>query len=230
MARALALNGASKVYILGRRQSNLESVAKSVTTNNIIPIVCDVTSKEALQSAVAQITSETGYINLLLANSGTIGPQAEPKLPAYPDLASFVSAHQAIDPTSYTGTFDLNTTAAFFTIISFLPLLDEGNKKENVYQKSQVIVTSSIGGFNRNIPGGFAYGQSKAAATHMVKQLATQLAPYGIRTNALAPGCKSILNLYFRYYIFRESPFINPLCPICILHCISLSCYFLDFI
>lgn len=205
MARALALNGASKVYILGRRQSNLESVSKSVTTNNIIPIVCDVTNKEALQSAVTQIKSETGYINILLANSGTLGPQAEPKLLAYPDLASFVSAHQAIDPAAYTGVFELNATAAFFTILSFLPLLDEGNKKGNVYQKSQVIVTSSIGGFNRNIPGGFAYGQSKAAATHLVKQLATQLAPYGIRANALAPGCESIFESAYLLYIFWNS-------------------------
>lgn len=67
-------------------------------------------------------------------------------------------------------------------------LLDAGNKKGNVEQKSQVIATSSIGGFNRNVPGGFAYGQSKAATTHMMKQLATNLAPFGIRSNILVPG------------------------------------------
>ncbi|KAL9577389.1 MAG: hypothetical protein Q9212_006393 [Teloschistes hypoglaucus] len=55
-------------------------------------------------------------------------------------------------------------------------------------QKSQFIVTSSIGGFNRSVPGGYAYGQSKAAATHLVKQMATNMVPYGIRANAIAPG------------------------------------------
>jgi NAD(P)-dependent dehydrogenase (short-subunit alcohol dehydrogenase family) len=78
----------------------------------------------------------------------------------------------------------------WFTIVAFLGLLDAGNKKGNLEQKSQVIATSSIGSLNRNVPGGFAYGQSKAATTHMMKQLATNLAPLGIRSNILAPGCK----------------------------------------
>jgi NAD(P)-dependent dehydrogenase (short-subunit alcohol dehydrogenase family) len=80
--------------------------------------------------------------------------------------------------------------AVWYTIIAFLGLLDTGNKKGNVEQKSQVIATSSIGSFNRTVPGGFAYGQSKAATTHMMKQLATSLAPLGIRSNILAPGRK----------------------------------------
>lgn len=46
MARALALNGASKVYIIGRRKEKLEETANSVSTKNIIPLVGDVTSKE----------------------------------------------------------------------------------------------------------------------------------------------------------------------------------------
>jgi len=82
----------------------------------------------------------------------------------------------------------LNTVAVWYTVVAFLGLLDAGNKNANVEQKSQVIATSSIGGFNRNVPGGFAYGQSKAATTHMMKQLATNLAPLGIRSNILAPG------------------------------------------
>jgi NAD(P)-dependent dehydrogenase (short-subunit alcohol dehydrogenase family) len=67
--------------------------------------------------------------------------------------------------------------------------LDAGNKKGNVEQKSQVIATSSIGGFNRVPLAGFAYGTSKAAATHLMKQFATSLAPHDIRSNVIAPGC-----------------------------------------
>lgn len=33
-----------------------------------------------------------------------------------------------------------------------------------------------------------SYGQSKAAATHMGKQLSTNLAPYKIRVNVICPG------------------------------------------
>ena len=60
----------------------------------------------------------------------------------------------------------------------------------NVEQKSQVITTSSIAGFNRYPTGGYAYGQSKAGATHLMKMLATQLVPYDIRFNVIAPGRK----------------------------------------
>jgi NAD(P)-dependent dehydrogenase (short-subunit alcohol dehydrogenase family) len=190
MARALALNGAHKVYIIGRRKQVLENASKSVSTNNIIPLVGDVTSKEALASIVSHITSESGYINVLIANSGTIGPQATKLSSSAPTIENFQKAWGQTSFDEVTDTFKLNTVAVWFTIVAFLGLLDAGNKKGNVVQKSQVIATSSIGGFNRNVPGGFAYGQSKAATTHMMKQLATNLAPLGIRSNVLAPGCK----------------------------------------
>jgi NAD(P)-dependent dehydrogenase (short-subunit alcohol dehydrogenase family) len=195
MARALALNGASKVYIIGRRKEVLEAAAQSVSTGNIIPMVGDVTSKEALASIVATITTEIGYINVLIANSGTIGPQSSIPPPEISSVSEFQRAWGDVNPTEWSATFDLNVVAVWFTIVAFLGLLDKGNKKGNVVQKSQVIATSSIGGFNRTVPGGYAYGQSKAATTHLVKQLATGLVPFGIRSNAIAPGCEFVFSL-----------------------------------
>jgi NAD(P)-dependent dehydrogenase (short-subunit alcohol dehydrogenase family) len=194
MARALALNGAHKVYIIGRRKEVLEAASQTVTTNNIIPLVGDVTSKESLSSAISIIASETGYINVLIANSGTLGPQASLPITASSSIADFQKAWGETSFEEYENTFKLNTVAVWYTIVAFLGLLDEGNKKGNVEQRSQVIATSSIGGFNRAVPGGFAYGQSKAATTHMMKQLATGLAPFGIRSNILAPGCKFLFH------------------------------------
>jgi len=203
MARALALNGASKVYILGRRKEALESVSKSVSTSNIIPIVCDVTSKSSLDAAISTITTETGYINLLVANSGMLGPQPTEKLTSESTIKDFVKAYNETSSAEYEKTFELNTTAVWYTIVGFLELLDEGNKKGNVVQKSQIVATSSIASFNRNTPGGFAYGQSKAAVTHMVKQLATRLAQWGIRVNAIAPGRKLYFYLIIEFdYLF----------------------------
>jgi NAD(P)-dependent dehydrogenase (short-subunit alcohol dehydrogenase family) len=149
MARALALNGAHKVYIIGRRKEVLEKAAASVSTNNIIPLVGDVTSKDAINSIVSTITSEVGYINLLVANSGMLGPQAAIPIPDSPSVSDFQKAWFGTPVEEYTQTFNLNTTAVWYTIVAFLGLLDEGNKKGNMQQKSQVIATSSIGGFNR---------------------------------------------------------------------------------
>jgi len=188
MARALALNGAEKVYIIGRRKEKLDEVVSSVSTSNIIAIVGDVTSKEALATIVATITAEVGYINVLIANSGTLGPQASIPASSISSVADFQKAFGETDFEEYADTFRLNAVGVWFTVMAFLGLLDEGNKKANVTQTSQVIATSSIASFNRKSPGGFAYGQSKAATTHLIKQLATQLVPFNIRSNAIAPG------------------------------------------
>ena len=198
MARALALNGAHKVYIIGRRKEVLEKAAQSVTTNNIVPIVGDVTCKTDLEKVVSTIKSEIGYINVLIANSGTLGPQASHPVDANSSsVEEFQKAWFETPIEEYTQTFNVNTSAVWYTIIAFLGLLDEGNKKGNLETKSQVIATSSIGGFNRNVPGGYAYGQSKAATTHLIKQLATSLVAYGIRSNVIAPGCKFSASLSY---------------------------------
>jgi len=186
MARALALNGAHKVYIVGRRKDVLDKAAASVTTGNIVPLVGDVTSKDSLASVVAQVEKETGYINVLVANSGTLGPKVKTTINI--PLEDFQAQFWKTDVEEYSQTFATNVSGVFYTVIAFLGLLDKGNKKGNVEQKSQVIATSSIGSFNRATPGGYAYGQSKAAVTHLSKQLATGLVPYSIRSNVLAPG------------------------------------------
>jgi len=189
MARALALNRAHKVYIIGRRKDVLEKASQSVPTSNIIPLVGDVTSKTSLSSIVSTIEAETGYINVLIANSGILGPQSATPITPSTSVAEWQKAFwDSTSTEQYTETFAVNTTGVWFSVVAFLGLLDEGNKKGNVVQASQVIATSSIAGFNRSTPGGFAYGQSKAATTHMIKQLATGLVPFGIRSNAIAPG------------------------------------------
>ena len=187
MTKALALNGANKVYIIGRRKEVLEAAALESPHGNIIPLVADVTSKSALQSVVSRIEREVGYINVLIANSGISGPQSSSITPET-SLEEYQATLWEQPSDEYTRTFAVNTSAVFFCMIAFLKLLDRGNEKGNVEQKSQVIATSSIGGFNRKVPGGYAYGQSKAATTLLMKHMATNLAPYGIRANVVAPG------------------------------------------
>ena len=79
MTKAFALNGAHQVFIIGRRKEVLEKAAKESPHNNIVPVVGDVTSKESLQAAVEKIKADVGYINVLVANSGIMGPIPEKK-------------------------------------------------------------------------------------------------------------------------------------------------------
>ncbi|GAP84606.1 putative short chain dehydrogenase reductase [Rosellinia necatrix] len=188
IAQALEANGAT-VYIIGRRKESLEKAAATAKHGKIHPVVGDVTSKTSLAAAAATIGNATGgYADLVVANSGIGGPMLG-GLPPDADLATFQGYLAAWDTGAFTETFATNVTGVFNTIVAFLPLLDAANKREGrPKQRSQVVATGSIGGYNRVPLAGYAYGSSKAAVHHMMKQFATSLVPYGIRSNVIAPG------------------------------------------
>lgn len=198
MARALAFNGAKKVYIIGRRQEVLDNAAKE--HESIVGIKGDVTSKDDLQAAVDQITKEVGYVNLVVANSGSIGPAVRFN-PNHSIKELRETLFTNFKPEEMTATLDLNVTAAFFTMTAFIELLDAGNKKalEGGFGKpaegsnvpliqSQVIFTTSVSAFSRHWSSSPPYLTSKVAIMQVSKHASTQLAHFGIRVNALAPG------------------------------------------
>lgn len=202
MAEALAVNGAAKVFLLGRRLDVLkESAAKY--PDQMVPIACDVTSKESLQSAADAVAAKTNHVNLLIANSGVSGSgvKYDPSRSISDLRAHLLTA--SMD--KFTQTFHVNVTGAWFTMVAFLELLDAGNKnaisgkpgsfgapvKEGGKApsiQSQVVFTSSLASFSRGHWTPADYGGSKAAITHLMKSASTNLAQYGIRANALAPG------------------------------------------
>jgi NAD(P)-dependent dehydrogenase (short-subunit alcohol dehydrogenase family) len=131
----------------------------------------------------------TNWLNpLVVANSGFTGS-------IFKGLDEGVSLTEFRDHLwnwiwTFTQTFALNTTAAFFTVVAFLELFDDGNTAGNVEQKSQVIFISSAGALIvcrwQN-----AYAGSKALVVHMMKALATTMVPYDIRSSVLASDCES---------------------------------------
>ncbi|KAI1407143.1 NAD(P)-binding protein [Hypoxylon sp. FL1857] len=189
MTQALESNGAI-VYIIGRRKEVIEKAAATAKHGNIRPIQADVTNTADLERAAAEIKSAVGYLNVVVANSGITGPKA-PSLSgasSEPTLSEFRDRLLGTDQAAFTNTFHVNITGVHNTIAAFLELLDEGNKRGNLKQKSQIIATSSIGAYNRVPIAGYAYGPSKAAVVHMMKQFASSLVPYSIRSNVIAPG------------------------------------------
>ncbi|CAJ2505095.1 Uu.00g124890.m01.CDS01 [Anthostomella pinea] len=189
ITKALAANGASKVYILGRRLSTLQAAASATGPPGVVvPVTCDVTSVAALRATASAIQAQTGHINLLVCNSGIGGPYGLRPDPSSTSLDEFVEANMAAPIEEFTQTFAVNVAAVWYTTMAFLKLLAAGNENGNVEQKAQVVAVSSIGGFNKVNTGGFAYGQSKAAATHLVKQLSVVLPQWDIRANAICPG------------------------------------------
>lgn len=167
------------------------------------------TSKADLARAADEIKAKHGYVNAVVANSGVTGPSMAGISPDA-SLTAFRDHLWNWDPAEFNKSYEVNATAVFYTLVAFLELLDEGNKRRNVGQMSQFIALSSIGAYNRMPFSGYAYGSSKAAVVHMMKQLATALVPYDIRTNVIAPGCKSALPL-FLHSPYRSSLFCSSI-------------------
>ncbi|GAP93166.1 putative short chain dehydrogenase reductase family protein [Rosellinia necatrix] len=120
-----------------------------------------------------------------------------------------------VDEAAFTHTLRVNASAAFLTIGAFLALLDAGNRNavgrrggygaapdttsssgsgggsasgRFPHVQSQVVVTASIAAYSRESASPPAYVASKAAVVQLAQQAATNLAPYQIRVNTLAPG------------------------------------------
>ncbi|KAG6040759.1 hypothetical protein E4U41_007199 [Claviceps citrina] len=187
-AHALVANGAKAVYILGRRKEALISTQEKSTKPHVIhPLVCDVTSKDSLTAAVERVRSEVGYINVLFANSG-VNQAGSALLESCDDVRTVQSKLWEPEVEAFTRDLHVNVSGVYYTAVAFLNLLDEGNKRAVVREKSQIVLTSSGASFTRMPFSGFAYSASKAATTQLAKQLSTTLAPYKIRVNAIAPG------------------------------------------
>ncbi|KAK8855127.1 short-chain dehydrogenase [Apiospora arundinis] len=206
MARALAFNGAAKVYLLGRRLEPLEAAAKEHPS--LVPVRCDVTSKQDLQAAVDFVKADApgGCVNLVVANSGTIGP-ADARFPPSGAEASVAEVRETLFTNfamdGMNDTLAVNVTGAFFTMTAFLELLDAGNKQalrggwgkplaggsgDVPAVQSQVIFTTSVSAFSRHWSSSPPYLTSKVAIMQVAKHASTQLARFGIRVNAIAPG------------------------------------------
>ncbi|EFX03703.1 short chain dehydrogenase reductase [Grosmannia clavigera kw1407] len=205
MARALALNGAQRVFVLGRRRAVLDAAVAevnaeaeeacrasgSVSDGPLVAIVCDVTDKTSLQAAVNVVTADP-------VAGGRPVDNAALRRRLFDDVAM----------ADVTAIFHVNVTAALFTMYAFLELLDAGNRsavacgtygapagppsmtnpRAHPRIQSQVVFTSSIAGYTRSSLSAPAYVGSKAAVLQLAKQAAGVLAPYAIRVNALAPG------------------------------------------
>lgn len=190
MTKALALNGAEKVYIIGRRKEKLDEAAK--ISPNIVGIVGDVTSKESLKAIVEQIKRESGFVNLLIANSGVMVPGNPVKSGSGATLAEYAKGGFESSEEDFNNTFNVNVTAVLFTAYAFMELLDEGNRKNVIPDtKSQILITGSIAAYNKAANLSMSYRASKAAVTLVAKSLSVELIPYNIRVNSLAPGRES---------------------------------------
>lgn len=175
------------------------------------------TSPPSIASAVAQIERETGYVDVLINNAGVLGPTNGADLYKAGSITELRDAMmQDYTAGGWDSAFKINTQAIIGVSASFLPLLEAANTRRgwapgkvsgegtpraqdiSALEKigahpsddrmAQIITTASVASYMRHCTAGLAYSASKAAAAHIGKLLASVLAPWGVRSNVVAPG------------------------------------------
>lgn len=193
MTQALVANGAT-VYITGRRKEKLETAVHhySGPPGKIIPLVCDVTSRNSITALTAELSKlEPNGIHLLVNNAGVAKEQSvklsrdnyDPK-----DATSLSQALLKAEQSMWDETFQTNVTALFFLSASLLPLLAKGSSTRKGYTSSIINTTSISGLLKSSGSGQFAYAASKAAAIHLTKVMANTFKEVKVRVNTIAPG------------------------------------------
>ncbi|KAH9999669.1 short-chain dehydrogenase [Russula compacta] len=196
IAAGLAANGA-KVYIGGRRRDVLEKVSKEWAAHGkgtIVPVTLDVSNRDSIAEAKKLIQEKEGKLHILVNNAGISGPVTpflnNPQAPENANAETLGTAlfnDDGLD--AWSTLYKINTFSIYYMTTAFLGLLEKGSRDVEGYTSSVVNITS-ISGILKIAQSHFAYNSSKAAATHLTKLLATEIALKNIpvRINSIAPG------------------------------------------
>ena len=168
MAEGLAERGA-KVVISSRKIEPCQEAAARINDKcgegSAIAVACNIGHKEQLEELVAETRKQLGSIDILVANAGVnpfYGPMSE-----IPDWA-----------------FDkiMNSNVRSNHWLAQMVAPDMIEKKSG-----SIVITSSAGAFIPSTELG-TYNISKLADIALVRNLAAELGPHGVRVNAICPG------------------------------------------
>src|SRR5882672_3154170 len=164
IAEELARAGA-KVVISSRKAEACEQVRAELEKEKleVLAKACNVSRKEELRALVDATLAKWGRIDIVVANAASN--------PYYGPLTG-------IDDEAFDKIFANNLKSVLWLAGMTLPDMKSGGS---------FTLVGSIGGLIANTVIG-AYGMSKAAGHHLVRNLAAEWGPKNVRVNAIAPG------------------------------------------
>jgi 7-alpha-hydroxysteroid dehydrogenase len=164
ISEVFAQAGAS-VVVSDLNQDTAAQVAEGIVNNGgkAIGVACNVTEEAALENLVEQALDAFGGINILVNNAGGGGPK-----PFDMPMDDFIWAYQ------------LNV----FAVFRLCQLCADHIEKAG---GGSIVNISSMSAENKNQRMA-SYGSSKAAVSHLTRNIAFDLGPKNIRVNAIAPG------------------------------------------
>jgi NAD(P)-dependent dehydrogenase (short-subunit alcohol dehydrogenase family)/uncharacterized protein YndB with AHSA1/START domain len=167
IAERLAREGWA-VGLLARSPGELDDTARSIAAagGRAWPYAADVTDREAVATAVAELERRFGDIDLLVNNAAILGP---------------IEPLWTTDPADWWRTFDINVRGPMLCLTAVLP---------QMVARRQGRVINVISG---TIPFAYysGYLASKAALIRLTECLALELRPVGVAAFAMGPGTVS---------------------------------------
>ena len=169
MAKALANQGAN-IVVVARRQNLIEQVASEIKAEfgvETLPVVCDITSTEAVEAMVDAALAKFGRIDIVINNAGTGGVINAEDMPD----ATFMNEVN-ID---LFGTFKVARAVA---------------KKAMIPAKyGRIINIASMYGLVGNkVAPTCSYHAAKGGVVNLTRALASEWGKYGITVNSICPG------------------------------------------
>jgi NAD(P)-dependent dehydrogenase (short-subunit alcohol dehydrogenase family) len=140
---------------------SVSALAKPEAT---LAVTCDVSDAKAVASACAEIERRFGRLDVLINNAG---------------VAVFAPLMETSDA-DWNRVLAVNLTGPFLCAKAAVPLMRS-------HGGGAIVNITSISGLRASTLRS-AYGTSKAGLAHLTKQLAVELAEFGIRVNGVAPG------------------------------------------
>ena len=165
-AKRLAEDGMTVIVNYSRSDAEAEKVVEEIKAAGgaATSIKADVSDSGQVKNMIKTIIKEYGQIDVLVNNAGIVK-----------DEYLLMLAEENLDKC-----FDLNVKGYFYCAQQAVLKMFR--------KKSGVIINMSSVSSKIAIPGQTVYSSTKGAINSMTQTMAKELAPYGIRVNAVAPG------------------------------------------
>jgi 3-oxoacyl-[acyl-carrier protein] reductase len=165
------LNSGHFVVLVDRQPFDGAALVGPVHAANILTYTLDVTDDSGIASLYQTISTTLGKVSVLVNNAGISPKQADGKS----------SGILQLDPKEWAKVIEVNLTSVMRMCQTFIPDMQ-------ALKYGRIVSISSLAGRSKSVVAGPSYMASKAGVLGLTRAIATEMGPFGITANCVAPG------------------------------------------